>query len=75
MKVATRAMVIMKGELVKDLYRLVGSRLTGGGGAAVGKKKRSVEVELERKKEDVVTNISKEASNNGLKLQEERKEH
>ena len=44
MKVTRRVMVIMKGELVKDLYKLIGSTITGGNGAAAGKKKRSVEL-------------------------------
>ena len=69
MKVVTGAMVIMKGELNKNLYRLARSTVTNGGGEDSRKKDNSVEVELDGKKpEDGETNISGEASSSGPKL-------
>lgn len=47
LKVAKGAMIVMKGELVKGLCTLVGSIVTGGGGATLRKNEKSVEVELE----------------------------
>lgn len=38
MKMARGAMVVMKDELVKGLYRLSGSTVIGGGGAALRNK-------------------------------------
>ena len=46
MRVARGAMVIMKGELLKGLYRLA---VTGGGGVAPRKKGKSVQVEVDGK--------------------------
>lgn len=43
---ARGAMVIMKGELLKGLYRLA---VTGGGGVAPRKKGKSVQVEVDGK--------------------------
>ena len=69
MKVVRGAMVIMKGELNKNLYRLARSTVTNGGGEDSRKKDNSVEVELDGKKpEDGETNISGEASSSGPKL-------
>lgn len=39
-------MVIMKGELVKSLFKMVGNTVTGGRGVVPKQLKKSVEVEL-----------------------------
>lgn len=57
----------MKDDLVKGLYRLTRSTVIDGGGVAPRKNRKSVEVELDGKTEDVTIDISKEAYNSGPK--------
>ena len=68
------AMTIMKGELIKSLYRLARSTITNEGRAYYRKKNKSVEVELDRRKmEDGATNIFRKSSSSGLKLHERKR--
>ena len=72
---ARGAMVVMKDELVKGLYRLSRNTVTGGGGAAPRKKKKGSWGGVIWKDERCCNRHFKESISSKPKLWEEQKEH